>query len=248
MENRDVGRRIFLTAASAALGGLALPSAETPRELGAARRSYGERSPYETSSRFFLESATSGTGASRTPLQDLHGIITPSALHFERHHAGVPQIDPCRHELLIHGLVERPLVFTRKDSMEGEIRERTSRWRRTARGRPQAVASNGEGARRMASRPHRRADESLGGCKPEERFGVGGSLGSSRKEKRALGGGARLRVVRRKTVRQIPQFAEASRPNSSAPSMPRAFCRSGSTWARIRARSAALPLFRACRA
>jgi sulfane dehydrogenase subunit SoxC len=47
-------------------------------------------------------------------LQDICGIITPSALHFERHHAGVPQIDPRAHELLIHGLVERPLVFTMK--------------------------------------------------------------------------------------------------------------------------------------
>ena len=46
------------------------------------------------------------------PLQDLHGIVTPSALHFERHHNGVPLIDPARHRLLVHGLVERPLLFT----------------------------------------------------------------------------------------------------------------------------------------
>jgi sulfane dehydrogenase subunit SoxC len=45
-------------------------------------------------------------------LQDLHGIVTPSALHFERHHNGVPAIDPSRHRLLVHGLVARPLVFT----------------------------------------------------------------------------------------------------------------------------------------
>ena len=32
--------------------------------------------------------------ASRTPLQNLHGIITPSGLTFERHHAGVPDISP----------------------------------------------------------------------------------------------------------------------------------------------------------
>ena len=57
-------------------------------------------------------SATPATGSSRTPLQDLYGIITPSALHFERHHAGVPQIDPRRHKLLLHGLVDRPLVFS----------------------------------------------------------------------------------------------------------------------------------------
>jgi sulfane dehydrogenase subunit SoxC len=39
-------------------------------------------------------------------------VITPSGLHFERHHAGVPAIDPDRHRLMIHGLVERPLIFT----------------------------------------------------------------------------------------------------------------------------------------
>ncbi len=51
-------------------------------------------------------------GSSLTPLQDLSGTITPSDLHFERHHAGVPRIDPASHQLLIHGLVDRPMVFT----------------------------------------------------------------------------------------------------------------------------------------
>jgi sulfane dehydrogenase subunit SoxC len=54
---------------------------------------------------------TTGAGASRTPLESLHGTITPSALHFERHHSGIPEIDPDAHRLLIHGLVERPLIF-----------------------------------------------------------------------------------------------------------------------------------------
>ena len=45
----------------------------------------------------------------------MHGIITPSALHFERHHNGVPAIDPARHRLLVHGLVKRPLIFTVKE-------------------------------------------------------------------------------------------------------------------------------------
>ena len=53
-----------------------------------------------------------GSGSSRTPLQDLYGTITPSSLHFERHHSGVPSLDPQTHELVIHGLVERPLVFS----------------------------------------------------------------------------------------------------------------------------------------
>jgi len=53
----------------------------------------------------------SGTGPRSHRLESLYGIITPSALHFERHHSGVPTIDPDKHELLIHGLVEKPLVF-----------------------------------------------------------------------------------------------------------------------------------------
>lgn len=55
---------------------------------------------------------TTGTGASRTPLQLLDGIITPSRLHFERHHSGIPDIDPDQHRLVLHGLVERPLSFS----------------------------------------------------------------------------------------------------------------------------------------
>ena len=54
---------------------------------------------------------------SLTPLQDLHGIITPNGLHYERHHAGVPTIDPSEHRLMVHGLVERPLIFTMDDLM-----------------------------------------------------------------------------------------------------------------------------------
>ncbi len=53
--------------------------------------------------------------SSRTPLQDLYGTITPSDLHFERHHGGVPVIDPHKYELLIHGMVARPTVFTLAD-------------------------------------------------------------------------------------------------------------------------------------
>ena len=56
--------------------------------------------------------ATEGVGAARTPLHLLDGIITPSGLHFERSHSGIPDIDPDQHRLVIHGLVRRPLVFT----------------------------------------------------------------------------------------------------------------------------------------
>ena len=45
----------------------------------------------------------------------LSGIITPSALHYERHHAGIPDIDPAVHRLLIHGDVARSLMFSIDD-------------------------------------------------------------------------------------------------------------------------------------
>jgi len=50
-----------------------------------------------------------------TPLHELDGIITPSGLCFERHHAGIAEIEPANHRLMINGLVERPLVFTMAD-------------------------------------------------------------------------------------------------------------------------------------
>ncbi|MBI2871689.1 MAG: sulfite dehydrogenase [Chloroflexi bacterium] len=52
---------------------------------------------------------------SGTDQSQLVGVITPSDLHFERHHAGIPDIDPRRYKLLVHGLVERPMVFTLDD-------------------------------------------------------------------------------------------------------------------------------------
>lgn len=49
---------------------------------------------------------------STTPLQELDGIITPNGLHYERHHAGVPQVDPAQHRLMIHGLTDKAMIFT----------------------------------------------------------------------------------------------------------------------------------------
>ena len=86
-----------------------------PSSLGAPVRRYGERSPYEKAARGVRESQTPEAASSRTPLDQTYGIITPSALHFERHHAGVPAIDPATHTLTIHGLVERPLVLSMDD-------------------------------------------------------------------------------------------------------------------------------------
>ncbi|HZH78246.1 MAG TPA: sulfite dehydrogenase [Archangium sp.] len=58
---------------------------------------------------------TPQSSVSFTPLQNLFGILTPSGLHFERHHSGMPDIDPHHHRLMIHGLVERPLLLSMED-------------------------------------------------------------------------------------------------------------------------------------
>ncbi len=50
-----------------------------------------------------------------TPLHELDGIITPNGLCFERHHAGIAEVDPAMHRLMIAGLVDKPLVFTMED-------------------------------------------------------------------------------------------------------------------------------------
>src|SRR5580692_6049736 len=55
------------------------------------------------------------SASGRTPLQDLDGIITPNGLFYERHHGGVPTIDPEQHRLMLHGLVDKPLIFTMED-------------------------------------------------------------------------------------------------------------------------------------
>jgi sulfane dehydrogenase subunit SoxC len=88
------------------------PSMKGP---GAGMSEYGSPARYESKvTRTLIRSqpGTTGSGASRTPLESLEGMITPSGLHFERHHSGVPDIDPAQHRLLVHGLVKRPLIFT----------------------------------------------------------------------------------------------------------------------------------------
>jgi sulfane dehydrogenase subunit SoxC len=85
------------------------------RTLGTPLGPYTERSPFETATRWRRESKTMETGSSFTPLQESIGILTPSALHYERHHGGVPTIDPARHRLVIHGLVDRPLSLSMAD-------------------------------------------------------------------------------------------------------------------------------------
>ncbi len=76
--------------------------------------SYGQPSEYESDVVRFPSANESvpGNGVAWTPLHELEGTITPNGLHYERHHNGVPQIDPAKHQLVIHGLVETPKKFS----------------------------------------------------------------------------------------------------------------------------------------
>ena len=65
-----------------------------------------------------------GNGASWCPLHRLEGIITPNGLHYERHHNGVPRIDPATHELLVHGRVRRALSFRVQELLRYPLRSR----------------------------------------------------------------------------------------------------------------------------
>jgi len=90
--------------------GLPVADSDDPtKKLGPFPGKLGSRSPAEHPEK--LPSFTS----SRSPLQEFYGTITPSDLHFERHHGGVPTIDPEKYELVIHGMVDKPMKFTLQD-------------------------------------------------------------------------------------------------------------------------------------
>jgi len=117
--SRRTSRRQLLRMSAIAVGGGLLgqkvEAAETPGKLGIPLGPYGERSPYEKAVRFTRQSRTPETGSSFTPLADSVGTLTPSSLHYERHHAGIPTIDPAQHRLVIHGMVDRPLSLSVAD-------------------------------------------------------------------------------------------------------------------------------------
>lgn len=115
--NRATDRRAFLGIAAGAAAGCSggkdtAAEEELPSALGKPVSAYGERAKFETAKRLVPDLKRPQIGSTTTPLAEIEGIITPASLHFERHHAGVPEIDPAQHTLLVHGLVERPLVFT----------------------------------------------------------------------------------------------------------------------------------------
>ena len=127
MDEKNVSRRRLLSAGAGAIAGVAasqligaevasaqetaLPAvpADPTKVPGSPTSQVGTRSRFETPKR------TTGPTSTQAPLQDLVGTITPSDLHYERHHAGVPTIDPATHTLTIHGLVDRPMIFTVDD-------------------------------------------------------------------------------------------------------------------------------------
>ena len=76
---------------------------------------YGSRSQFEKAVRLLADNPNPLTSWSLTPLADMPGNLTPSGLHYERHHAGIPTIDPARHSLVVHGLVDAPKRFTMAD-------------------------------------------------------------------------------------------------------------------------------------
>ncbi|PCJ23425.1 MAG: sulfite dehydrogenase [SAR86 cluster bacterium] len=111
-------------ASSALLGADSALKLEIPawsQQPGPGTSGYGSRSRFTED----MQRATGnsnplypGGGASRSPLQLLQGTITPNSLHFERHHSGIPDIDPAQHKLVINGLVKQPLVFSYEDLLK----------------------------------------------------------------------------------------------------------------------------------
>lgn len=135
-ERRGFLRKSFLAASAAMASGTAMAQAaagfegdpnilnlpEHSKTLGqaVATNAYGVPSKYETN---LLRRESPGltrvsaASVSFAPLQGLFGIITPSGLHFERHHQGWHDIDPSKHRFMINGLVKNPKVYTMDDLM-----------------------------------------------------------------------------------------------------------------------------------
>jgi sulfane dehydrogenase subunit SoxC len=131
-DDTPISRRAVLAGAAATAGAVLLEKLPAPPATGAVAQNPPQgatsadpstapgaptsaasvRSTFETPAR-----APVGilTGASLTPLHMLTGSITPNDLLFERHHSGVPTIDPRRYKLLVHGLVDRSMTFTLDD-------------------------------------------------------------------------------------------------------------------------------------
>src|SRR5580700_4503614 len=126
MASKKPNRRGFLKG-GAALAGLGAGGARlakgqtqgTPPKKIDELIAYGDRSRFETAIRMPVAERHSPDEFGLTfhvlaPLQDSFGIITPSSLFYTATHRGafVPDIDPKEHRFMIHGMVDRPLIFT----------------------------------------------------------------------------------------------------------------------------------------
>ncbi len=99
---------------------LNLPEHATGLGQGVAVEGYGKPSKFEANlQRRQSPGLTQTTQASVSfaPLQSLFGIVTPSGLHFERHHQGWWDIDPSKHRFMINGMVKKNMVFTMDEIM-----------------------------------------------------------------------------------------------------------------------------------
>jgi sulfane dehydrogenase subunit SoxC len=97
-----------------------LPAHATGLGQGVATLGYGQPSQFEINlQRRQSPGLTQTTQASVSfaPLQSLFGIVTPSGLHFERHHQGWWDIDPSKHRFMVNGMVKTPKVFTMDEIM-----------------------------------------------------------------------------------------------------------------------------------
>src|ERR1700693_4434160 len=106
------GIALGATLAAGSAQAQAPPPDDPSKILGGPLRPYGERSRFEQTVREKNLHKTDEMGSNSTPLDETLGIITPSALHYVVQRGGLPNIDPAKHRLLIHGLVDRPVVLT----------------------------------------------------------------------------------------------------------------------------------------
>jgi sulfane dehydrogenase subunit SoxC len=103
---------------------LNLPEHSTGLGQAVATDGYGRPSKFEANVQRRQSpglTQTNQASVSFAPLQSLFGIVTPSGLHFERHHQGWWDIDPSKHRLMINGsderIVRKPMVFTMDELM-----------------------------------------------------------------------------------------------------------------------------------
>lgn len=106
---------------AAANGALQVPKSNQAMGHPIPESEYGQPSKFEAHVKRrrtdVLKNRQNWSDWSLTPLQHQHGIVTPNGLIYERHHNGVPEIDPEQHRFAIHGMVRQPLVFTMADLM-----------------------------------------------------------------------------------------------------------------------------------